>query len=149
VPELATVRFWIRRFTAYGPAGWADAPRRGRPRPLGPHGLKTRLTLRPDAPRNAGDLAPFWTIAMRAVAVLHPLGVPRSTSTLRGMLRMRTTDFLALLDHLLGAYPPGPIRRMVDNFSRHTAHAVGPWLTAHPRVHVYDWPRYGSEVIRD
>ena len=40
VPELATlfamsratVRCWMRRFNAYGPAGWYDEPRRGWPR---------------------------------------------------------------------------------------------------------------------
>jgi len=35
---------------------------------------------------------------------------------------------------------------MVANFSRHTAHAVGQWLTAHPRVPLSYWPTYGSHV---
>jgi transposase len=251
VPELATlfamrratVRFWMRRFNAYGPAGLYDAPRRGRPRKLGPPELETRLTMRPDDPQHAGDLAPFWTIAMRALAVIHTLGVHLSASALRGTWRelglrwgrprlamptkvepakartqwliakavveagpeaasldadesrlhllplvramghwvgqhvriptpgthvtralfgalnirtgrwvylvrerMRTDDFLAFLEHLLGAYPQGPILLMVDNFSRHPAHAVGQWLMAHPRLHLSYWPKYCSHV---
>src|SRR5437588_12973560 len=44
VPEIAalfeasraTVRFWLRRFDAEGPAGRRDEPRRGRPRKVTP-----------------------------------------------------------------------------------------------------------------
>ena len=62
VPELATlfgtsrttVRFWIRRFDANGPAGLYDEPRRGRPHKLDPGGLETMLTMLQDDPSHAG-----------------------------------------------------------------------------------------------
>jgi len=251
VPELATlfgmsratVRFWIRRFDACGPAGLSEEPRRGRPRQLGSHELETMLTMRQADPQHAGSLATFWTVAMLALAVLHRLGVHLSTRALRDALRelelrwgrprlamplktdpakaplqwliatagveagpeaaildadesrlqllplvramwhwvgqpvriptpgthvtralfgalhmrtgrgvcvvrerMRTDDVLAFLEHLLVAYPQGAILLMVDNCSRHTAHAVGQWLTAHPRVHLDDLPKYGSHL---
>ena len=83
----ATVRFWMRRVDASGPAGWSDEPRRGRPRPLGSHALETRLTMRQDAPQHAGYLATFWTVAMRAWALLHRFGVHLSTRAWRDALR--------------------------------------------------------------
>jgi transposase len=60
--------------------------------------------------------------------------------------RMRTDDFLAFLEHLLVAYPTGPILLIVDNFSSHTAHAVTAWWPAHPRVQVCYLPTYGSHL---
>jgi len=95
VPELATlfgmsratVRFWIRRFDACGPAGLSEEPRRGRPRQLGSHELETMLTMRQADPQHAGSLATFWTVAMLALAGLHRLGVHLSTRALRDALR--------------------------------------------------------------
>jgi transposase len=239
----ATVRFWIRRFDAYGPAGLYDEPRSGRPRKLGSHELETMLTMLQDDPQHAGYLATCWTVAMLALALLHRLRVHLSTSALRDALRelglrwgrprlamplkvdpakarsqwliaqavveagpeaailyadesrrqllplvramwhwvgqqvriptpgtnvtralfgalnirtgrwvylvrerMRTADFLAFLERLLVAYPQGPILLMVDNFSSHTAQAVGQWRTAHPRVHLYYLPKYCSHL---
>jgi len=198
---------------------------------------------RQDDPQQAGYVATFWTIAMLAVAVIHRLGVPRSASALRGIVRelglrwgrprlamptkvdpakarqqwlmaqavveagpeaalldadasrrhllprvramwpwvgqpvrlptpgpkvtrarcgalhmrpgqwvdlvrerMRTIDFLAFLEPLLGAYPAGPLRLIGDHCSRHTAHAVEAWLAVHPRVQWYDLPTYCSPV---
>jgi transposase len=251
VPEVAvlfdmsraTVRFWIRRFNAHGPAGLYDEPRGGRPRKLGPQELETTLSMLQDDPRHAGYLATFWTIAMLAQALFHKLGVHLSVSTLRVRLRelglrwgrprlamplkvdpakartqwqiakavleagpeavilyadesrlqflplvramwhwvgqqvriptpgtnvtralfgalnirtgqwvyvvrerMRTNDFLAFLDHLLRAYPQGPILLIVDNFSSHTAHAVDRWLSTHSRLHLYYLPKYCSHL---
>jgi transposase len=60
--------------------------------------------------------------------------------------RMRTDDFLAFLDLLLVIYPHGPILLIVDNFSSHTAHAVGAWVAAHPRLHLYYLPKYCSHL---
>jgi transposase len=65
VPELATlftmsrasVRFWIRRVNAHGPAGSYDAPRSGRPRQVSPQVLEKIVTMRQDEPRHAGSLA--------------------------------------------------------------------------------------------
>jgi transposase len=251
MPELATlfarsratVRFGMRRFHAYGPAGLSDEPRRGRPRKLGPHGLETMRMRRQDDPQQAGYLATFWTIAMRALAGIHRRGVRLSASARRGIgrelglrggrprlamptqgdpakarnqwlmaqavveagpeaailyadasrlhlrplvramwhgvgqhvrlptpgtnvtralfgalnsrpgpwgylvrERRRPIDFLACLEHLLGAYPAGPLLLLVDHGSRHTAHAVEAWLAVHPRVQWSDWPTYCSHV---
>lgn len=60
--------------------------------------------------------------------------------------RMRTDDFLAFLEHLLVAYPTGPILLIVDNFSSHTAHAVTAWLPAHPRLQLCYLPTYCSHL---
>jgi transposase len=60
--------------------------------------------------------------------------------------RTRTEDFLAFLEPLLVASPTGPILRIVDHVSSHTAHAVTAWLPAHPRVQVCDLPTYGSQL---
>jgi hypothetical protein len=60
--------------------------------------------------------------------------------------RMRTDDFLAFLDVLLVTYPQGPILLVVDNFSSHTAHAVGAWVAAHPRLHPYYLPKSCSHL---
>jgi transposase len=60
--------------------------------------------------------------------------------------RMRTEDFLAFLEHLLVAYPTGPILLIVDNFSSHTAHAVTAWLPAHPRLQLCYLPKYCSHL---
>jgi transposase len=251
VPELAslfamsraTVRFWIGRFNAHGPAGLYDDPRSGRPRKMGPRVLETMVTVLQDDPRHEGYLATCWTIAMLALALVHKLGVYISASAMRVALRelglrwgrprlampttvdpakthkqwviakavveagpeasilyadesrlqllpliramwhwvgqqirvptpgtnvtralfgalnirtgqwvylvrerMRQEDFLAFLDHLLMAYPTGPILLMVDNFSSHTAHAVGEWLAVHPRLQLYYLPKYCSHL---
>ena len=251
VPELATwftmsratVRLWIRRFNAHGPAGLYDEPRSGRPRLVGPPVLEAIATILEDDPRHAGYLATFWTVAMVGMALLHQWGVQLSSSALRATMhklglrwgrprltmptkvdpekaakqwvmakamleagpeatilyadesrlqllpliramwhwagqqiriptpgtnvtralfgalnirtgrwgylireRMRTDDFLAFLEQLLVAYPQGPILLMVDNFSSHTAQAVGPWLAMHPRLHLHYLPKYCSHL---
>ena len=251
VPELAnlfamsraTVRFWIGRFNAQGPAGLYDDPRSGRPRTMGPRVLETMGTVLQDDPRHEGSLATCWTIAMLALVLVHKLGVYIRASPMRGALqevglrwgrprlamptkvdpakthtqwviakavveagpaaairyadesrlqrlplmramwhwvgqhirvptpgtnvtqvlfgalnirtgqwvdlvrkRMRKEDFLAFLDDLLMAYPTGPILLMVDHVSSHTAHAVGEWLAVHPRLQLYDLPKYCSQV---
>jgi transposase len=60
--------------------------------------------------------------------------------------RQHAADFLAFLEHLLAAYPTGPILLIVDNYSSHTAHAVGAWLAAHPRVRLFSLPTYCSHL---
>jgi transposase len=60
--------------------------------------------------------------------------------------RRRTDDFLAFREPLLVASPTGPILRIVDHVSRHTAHAVTAWWPAHPRVQWCDLPKYGSHL---
>jgi hypothetical protein len=58
-----------------------------------------------------------------------------------GRERMRADDFLAFLEPLWVVYPDGPLRRMVENFSRHTAPAVSTWLATHSRLHLYYLPK--------
>jgi transposase len=95
VPELATlfamsratVRFWIGRFNAHGPAGLYDDPRSGRPRKLSPQVLQAMITMLQDDPRHAGSLATCWTVVMLGVALVHRLGVRLSIRTLRGARR--------------------------------------------------------------
>ena len=60
--------------------------------------------------------------------------------------RMRTDDFLAFLEHLVVAYPDGPILLIGDNFSSHTAQAVPTWLATHTRVRLYSLPTYCSHL---
>ena len=251
VPELAplfamsraTVRSWIRRFNAHGPAGLYDEPRSGRPRQVGPPVLEAIVTMLHDDPWHAGYLATFWTVAMLGLALVQRVGLRCSASTLRGALhglglrwgrprlamplkvdpaktykqwviakavveagaaatilygdesrvhllpllramwywvgqqlriptpgtnvtralfgalnirtgrwvylvreRTRTDDFLAFLEHVLVAYPEGPILLVVDNFSSHTAHAVTVWLAAHPRLQLFYLPKYCSHL---
>jgi transposase len=239
----ATVRVWLRRCNAHGPAGLDDDPRSGRPRQVNPHVQELLVTMRQDAPRPEGDLATCWTVALVGLALVHTVAVPLSASALRvawhelglrwgrprlampatgapaqprnqgirakavveagpeatmrygdasrlprlprlramwpwageqrrvptpgppvtralfgalhrrtgrwGYLvreRLRTGDFLAFLDLLLVPYPQGPILLIVDHVSSPTAHAVGAWVAAHPRLHRYSWPKYWSPV---
>src|SRR4030067_554111 len=94
VPEIAqvfqtscaTVRFWIKRFNAEGPAGLYDRPRRGRPRKVTPEVAQAMLELIEDDPQQAGYLATFWTVAMLALALLDKLKVTLSLSSVRGTL---------------------------------------------------------------
>jgi transposase len=60
--------------------------------------------------------------------------------------RMRTDDVLAFLEPRLGAYPTGPLLLIVDNVSRHTAHAGTAWWPAPPRVQLCSLPTYGAPL---
>ena len=79
----ATVRGWMGRFKAPGPAGLSEAPRRGRPRQRSPQVVEARRTRRQDDPRPAGSLAPCGTVVMLGVALVQRRGVRRSVSTRR------------------------------------------------------------------
>ena len=85
----ATVRGWMGRFKAPGPAGLSEAPRRGRPRKRSPQVVEARRTRRQDDPRPAGSLAPCGTVVMLGVALVQRRGVRRSVSTRRGARRGR------------------------------------------------------------
>jgi transposase len=77
VPELAdlfgfcepTVRFWIRRYDAEGPAGLFDRPRTGRPPKITDDVKKRMLRLIQSDPQDAGYLATAWTSAMVVLAL--------------------------------------------------------------------------------
>lgn len=60
--------------------------------------------------------------------------------------RVRKEDFIAFLEHLLMAYPNGPIILIVDNYSSHTARLVKAWLEVHPRLQIYYLPTYCSHL---
>jgi transposase len=64
------------------------------------------------------------------------------------LIRPRCTaqDFIAFLEHLLTAYPEGPILLIVDNFSSHKARLVSAWLCDHPRLQVLFLPTYCSHL---
>ncbi|TAK34966.1 MAG: helix-turn-helix domain-containing protein [Chloroflexota bacterium] len=93
-PEIArifetsdlTVRFWLRRFSADGPAGLYDAPRSGRPRKVTPAVIATLDTVIRDDPDRAGHLATFWTVAMLVLTLVTTLEVRLSVSTVRPVL---------------------------------------------------------------
>jgi transposase len=96
VPEIAalfeasraTVRAWVRRFDAAGPAGLLDTPRSGRPRKITPQVEATLTTLLRQDPQRveASYLATFWTVAMLALTVGTRLAVTVSPNTLRAAL---------------------------------------------------------------
>jgi transposase len=89
----------------------------------------------------------------------HPTPGTNDTRTLFGALnirtgqwtylvrqRMRKEDFVAFLEHLLVAYPCGPIILIVDNYSSHTAHLIRNWLDLYPRLQLYYLPKYCSHL---
>lgn len=83
----ASVRKWIRRFDAAGPAGLLDEPRSGRP---GKADLQVQATVKQllcTDPQGAGYLATYWTVAMLTLALLTQLGVTLSHTTMRSLLQ--------------------------------------------------------------
>ena len=96
VPEIAalfetspaTVRGWLRRFDAAGPAGLWDAPRSGRPRQVTPQVERELVTLLRQDPQQARAdyLATCWTVAMLVPTLGLRLGRHLSPSTLRTAL---------------------------------------------------------------
>ena len=94
VPELAhlfemhskTVRFWLRRFDAHGPAGLYDEPRSGRPPKLSESVREQLVELIQQDPAHAGYLATLWTVAMLVLALIDRLGLQLSASTVRQAL---------------------------------------------------------------
>ncbi len=96
VPEIATifdvsratVRFWLRRFEAQGPAGLQDEPRSGRPRTVTPQVEERLVGMLTQDPQQVepGFLATIWTVAMLGVALATTLGVTVSGTTIRTAL---------------------------------------------------------------
>jgi transposase len=84
----ATVRFWLERFNADGPAGLFDAPRSGRPRKVSPTVEQTMADLVRQDPQDAGFPATLWTVAMLTLAVAQQVqvAVALSPSTIRAAL---------------------------------------------------------------
>jgi transposase len=94
VPEIArifaveykTVRKWLRRFNAAGPAGLYDEPRSGRPRKVSACVRDKLVELVQQDPQQSGYLATFWTVAMLVLALTDTLQVRLSASTIRQAL---------------------------------------------------------------
>ena len=96
VPEIATifdvsratVRFWLRRFEAQGPAGLADEPRSGRPRTVTPEVENQLVNMITQDPQQVEPnfLATIWTVAMLGVALATTLGLTVSGTTIRTAL---------------------------------------------------------------
>jgi transposase len=96
VPEIAalfatsraTVRHWLRRFDAAGPAGLRDQPRSGRPREVTPQAEAALARLLVQDPHQADQryLATCWTVAMPLVALAAQLPGAVSPGTLRASL---------------------------------------------------------------
>ncbi len=94
VPEIAvifgvkykTVRKWLRRFNAAGPAGLYDEPRSGRPRTLTDRVRDTLVDMSEQDPEQSDYPATLWTVAMLALALAEKIGVYLSHSTLRQTL---------------------------------------------------------------
>lgn len=97
VPEIAalfaisraTVRFWIRRFEAAGPAGLRDDPRAGRPRKITAQIADQLGTLISHDPKQADPtfLATFWTTAMLMLILATQLQLTVCANTVRNALR--------------------------------------------------------------
>lgn len=94
VPEIAsifaveykTVRKWLRRFDAAGPAGLYDEPRSGRPPKL-TNSVRTKLVeMVQQDPEQSGYRATFWTVAMLVLALTDKLRVHVSVSSIREAL---------------------------------------------------------------
>ena len=54
----------------------------------------------------------------------------------------RSTDFIALLEQVLSAYPTGTIIMIVDSASIHTSKITQKWLAQHPRLQLLFLPKY-------
>jgi transposase len=95
VPEIAcifdveykTVRKWLRRFDAAGPAGLYDEPRSGRPRKLSENVRAKLIDMIQQDPAHAGYPATFWTVAMLVLALADKLQIQLSASAIRQALR--------------------------------------------------------------
>jgi len=61
--------------------------------------------------------------------------------------RKRAVHVVALLDHLLAAYPVGTLSLVVDNAPTHTAKVVARWAAAHPRAQLLRWPTYAAHEV--
>ena len=96
VPELAqifdlhpaSIRFWLRRFDRYGPAGLYDAPRSGRPRTLDElqeQRLVQVVTQEPQA-AHPMEVAATWTVTMLTLALILRCGHYLSPATVRAAL---------------------------------------------------------------
>jgi transposase len=58
--------------------------------------------------------------------------------------RKLAVHFVAFLDHLLAAYPSGPLWLVLDNAPTHTAQVVTHWAAAHPRAQLLWLPTYAA-----
>jgi transposase len=94
VPDIATVfgvsrntvRLWLHRFNAYGPAGLYDEERSGRPRKITQEVQDALHKMMQTGPQQEGYAATFWTVATLLLALAAKLRVHLSLSAIRGTL---------------------------------------------------------------
>lgn len=94
VPEIAdffgvcepTVRFWLRRYDAEGPAGLYDRERSGRPPKVTQEVKNTVLEMMQSGPEPEGYRATFWTVASLALALAERLKIKFGASAIRRTL---------------------------------------------------------------
>jgi transposase len=95
VPEIATifalrkatVRQWLHRCDAEGPAGLHDDVRSGRPCKVTAAVRDALLDMVVQDPAQTGYLATLWTVAMLVLALSKKLGLGLSRSTVRSALQ--------------------------------------------------------------
>lgn len=95
VPEMAaifdvhakTVRHWIQRFNAHGPAGLYDELRSGRPKKVTDQVRAAMVDLMQEDPIHSGYLATFWTVAMLVLALVKQVQIQLSPSSVRQTLQ--------------------------------------------------------------
>jgi len=94
VPDIATifgvsrntVRLWLHRFNAHGPAGLYDEERSGRPRKVTQEVKDTLHKMMQVGPQQEGYAVTCWTVATLLLALAAKLKIHLSPSTIRGML---------------------------------------------------------------
>lgn len=94
VPEIAdlfevcepTVRFWLRRYDAEGPAGLYDRERSGRPRKVTQEVKDAIVQMMQNGPESEGYPTTFWTVAILTLALTERLKTAFSASAIRRTL---------------------------------------------------------------
>lgn len=84
-----TVRFWLDRFVAAGPASLADAPRSGRPARAGVAYLAALERAVETPPRELGLLFDVWTSPRLSAYLAEATGVRIAPGWLRALLSRR------------------------------------------------------------
>ena len=82
-----TVRRWVKRFTAQGLAGLADAPRSGRPATYPPEAVGELLAASLTDPRELGLPFGSWTLDRLAAYLAEEQGIAMKRSRIGEMLQ--------------------------------------------------------------
>ena len=106
------VRYWIARFNAEGPVGLFDRFRSGRPRKATPEVVSAIDKIIREDPKEVGQLATFWTVAMMALALVGRLGLKISPSTVRTTFRPAGAKLPPWMGLRFGRPPAGAQREV-------------------------------------